>query len=364
MKIAIFHNFLDNIGGAEMVTLSMARELGADIYTTNSNKEMIAKMGYTDITIHSIGKVPINAPFRQQLTLERFARLKLGNTYDRYIISGDWAISGAKHNKPNIYYVHSPIRELWDLNTYIRTHMVSRLKRPIFDAWVTFNRFRSRRYVEHVGTFICNSKNTQARLKKYLGKEGSVAYPPIDTRKFSYKEHQGYWLSVNRLTVQKRADIQMKAFAQMPKERLIMVGSYEQSGHFLEHVEYIKSLQPKNVELRSWVSDEEMKDLFAHAKGFITIARDEDFGITPIEAMASGKPVIATREGGYIESVLEGVTGTFMLEPTPKALVDAVRVIGENPEQYRDACLAQAATFDTKHFIAKIKEALDKVMLQ
>ena len=111
MKIAIFHNFLDNIGGAEIVTLTLARELNADVYTTNIDYDKIKKMGFENIVIKSIGKIPINAPFRQQMALWRFRRLKLKN-YDFYIIAGDWAISGAVNNKPNLWYVHSPIREI------------------------------------------------------------------------------------------------------------------------------------------------------------------------------------------------------------------------------------------------------------
>ena len=89
MKIAIFHNFLDNIGGAEMVSLILARELKADIYTTNIDKEKIKKMGFSNINIFSIGKVPLNAPFRQQSALLRFRFLNLKNKYDFFIISGD-----------------------------------------------------------------------------------------------------------------------------------------------------------------------------------------------------------------------------------------------------------------------------------
>ena len=114
-KIAIFHNFMDNIGGAERVGLILARELKADFYTTNIDEEKIKKMGFSNIKLKSIGKVPINAPFRQQIALWRFRLLNLKNKYDYYIIDGDWAMSGAVKNKPNLWYVHSPIREIWDL---------------------------------------------------------------------------------------------------------------------------------------------------------------------------------------------------------------------------------------------------------
>ena len=112
MKIAIFHNYMDNIGGAEKVTLTLAKELNADIFTTNINKKKIKKMGFHNLNIKSIGKIPINAPFRQQAALYKFRKLNLKNKYDFYIISGDWAMAGAVNNRPNLWYVHSPIREI------------------------------------------------------------------------------------------------------------------------------------------------------------------------------------------------------------------------------------------------------------
>ena len=188
MKIAIFHNYLDNIGGAEIVALALARELNADIYTTNIDKEKIIRMGFADILprIYSIGKIPINPPFRQQLALCKFSRLNLENKYDFYIIAGDWAISGSKNNKPNLCYVHSPIREIWDSYQYAKNNIVPYPLRPIFDVWVYFNRYLNKKYFNEAGIIVCNSENTKKRLKKFLNKDAVVIYPPIDTSKFKF----------------------------------------------------------------------------------------------------------------------------------------------------------------------------------
>ena len=118
MKIAIFHNFMDNIGGAEIVTLTLARELKATIYTTNVDIEKIKKMGFDNIKIKSIGRIPINAPLRHQMAFWKFRKLNLKNRYDFYIISGDWAMSAAVNNKPNLWYVHSPLNELWEFKAF------------------------------------------------------------------------------------------------------------------------------------------------------------------------------------------------------------------------------------------------------
>ena len=361
MKIAIFHNYIDNIGGAEIVCLTLARELGADIYTTNINNEKIEKMGFSDILprIYSIGNVPINAPFKQQFSLWKFRKLNLKNKYDFYIIGGDWAMSGAVNNKPNLWYVHSPIREIWDSYEYVRGNIVSWFVRPVFDLWVYYNRYLNKKYVKHVNRIVCNSKNTQGRLKKFLNKEAAIINPPIDTLKFNFKKNGEYWLSVNRLFGAKRIDMQLKAFSKLPDEKLIIVGSYEKSKHFLEYAEYCKKIQPTNVEIKSWVSKEELVELYANCKGFITTSIDEDFGMNAVEALASGKPTIAPNEGGYKETITNGETGILIDNINVEKIIEAIKKIKQeienNPFKYKDVCLEQAKKFDTSLFIEKIK---------
>lgn len=365
MKIAIFHNYLDNIGGAEKVGLTLARELGADVYTTNIDKEKIAKMGFSDILprIYSVGKVPVNAPFKQQFALWKFRRLDLGKKYDFYIIDGDWAMSGAVNNKPNLWYVHSPIREIWDLHEHTRQNMVPWALRPVFDCWVFYNRRLNKKYINEVDILACNSENTKKRLKKFLDKEAVVINPPIAVSDFKFKKSGDYWLSVNRLITHKRIDLQLKAFSELPGEKLIIVGSYEQSRHFKKYAEYCQKIKPQNVEIKSWVSQPELADLYANCKGFITTSQDEDFGMNVVEAMASGKPVIAPDEGGYKETVIGGKTGILIgginEEKLIKAIKDLDGKIRDNSFLFSESCRNQAKKFDVPVFIKKIKNAIE-----
>ena len=360
MKIAVFHNFMDNIGGAEMVGLTLARELNADFYSTNIDENKIKKMGFNDITLKSIGKIPVNAPYRQQAALRKFRKLDLKNNYDFYIIDGDWAVSGAVNNKPNLWYVHSPIREIWDLYEFTRHNIVPYHLRWCFDLWMHYNRYLNKKYVRHVDKLVCNSKNTRNRVKKFLEKDAGVIHPPTETSNFSYKEPGNYWLSVNRLIGHKRIALQIEAFTKLPHEKLVIVGSYEQSERFREHAAYLKKIKPPNVEILSWVDHARLVDLYAGCKGFITTARDEDFGMAPVEAMASGKPVIAPNEGGYKETVIEGTTGTLIDDISVEKLIAAIVEIGKAPETFKDACLTQAKNFDTRIFIDKIKSVIEK----
>ncbi len=363
MNIAIFHNFMDNIGGAEAVTLTLSRELNADIYTTNVDEDKIRRMGFDPAKVRSIGKVPLNAPFRQQMALWRFRRLKLKKPYDFFIIAGDWAMSAAVIHKPNLWYVHSPIREIWDLYDYTRANIVHPLKRPLFDLWVSYNRKLNISYTDHVERMACNSNNTSARVKKYLNREAAIVHPPVETSRYHCREHSNYWLSVNRLIGHKRVDLQIEAFRGMPEEKLIIVGSYEQSRHFRAYAEQIQKQRPSNVEVKSWVRSEELIELYARCKGFIATAADEDFGMTLVEAMASGKPVIAAKEGGYRETVT-AETGVLIESITVDALRSEIQkmsaLLKNDPDHYRRACVDRAKNFDTQIFIQNIKALLPK----
>lgn len=359
IKITIFHNYMDNIGGAERVGLTLAREFNADFYSTNINYNAIKKLGFSDIKIKSIGKVPVNPPFKQQLSLMKFRYFKPKQNYDYFIIDGDWAMSGAVNNKPNLWYVHSPIREIWDLCEYTRKHNVPFFVRPIFDAWVRYNRYLNRKYIKHVDKIACNSVNTKTRIKKYLKRNAVIINPPIETERFYYKKTGDYWLSVNRLITHKRVNLQMEAFKKLQNEKLIVVGCYEKSTHFQSYANYIRKIKPKNVTLLHWVNFDKLVELYANCKGFITTSKNEDFGMTPVEAMASGKPVIAPNEGGYKETVIDGVTGRLIDIINVDKLVSAIKEIGKNPKSYKKECLKQAKKFDTKIFINKIKEEIE-----
>lgn len=367
MKIAVFHNFMDNIGGAEIVALTLARELKADLYTTNIDEEKITKMGFNDVLphIYSIGKIPKQAPFRQQLAFRKFRRLNLSGKYDFFIIAGDWAMSGAVNNRPNLWYAHSPLNELWEFQDFIKKELLNLWKKPIYNLWVYYNRKLSRKYARSVDHWVANSNNTKKRIKKYYNQEAEIIYPPIDIKNYQVaslvnKFGQDYWLSVNRLAAHKRPEIQIEAFKNLPRDILIMVASYEKGvAQFESCRKKIDALKSDNVIIKNWVNDQELRSLYANCQGFITTAYNEDFGMTAVEALAAGKPVIAPCEGGYLESVIDGQTGILIKDIDGPKLTEAIKEVENNlknqPLFYQAACLKQAANFDTAVFISKIK---------
>ncbi len=365
MKIAIFHNYLDNIGGAEMVALTLAKELKADLFTTNIDFEKIKKMGFSNLNIRSIGVIPINAPFRHQIALWKFRKLNLKGKYDFYIIAGDWAMSGAVNNKPNLWYIHSPLNEIWELKNYVRNEVIESWKKPFFDLWVSLNRKLTLDYSNHIQKWISNSENTKKRIKKYYNKEAVVMNPPINTSSYFFNKNKNYWLSVNRLSKHKRIELQLKVFSKMPKENLIIVGSYEKGANqFEKYKKYIESIKPNNVKIINWAENKKLINLYSQCKGLIATAKDEDFGMTLVEAMASGKPVIAVKEGGYKETVIDGKTGLLIREPYEKKLFSAIKKVNsnlkENPNMYKETCQKRASLFDTKFFIKKMKDEIKR----
>ncbi len=361
MKIVILNNSLDNIGGAEIVSLTLARELNADLYTTNIDIEKIKKVGFVDVLprIFSIGRIPKKSPFRQQLALLKFRYLNLSNKYDFFIISGDWAMSSAVNNHPNIWYVHSPLNELWQFKNFVRNDMLDFWQKPFFDIWVWFNRKLTIKYSKYVDNWVCNSENTKRRIKRFYNEEAVIINPPIYTSKYNYKEDCGYWLSVNRMVPHKRIEIQIEAFSKMPKEKLIIVASYEKGvKQFEEYKNKIEKIKPSNVLIKYWVTEEDLLDLYANCRGFIATTRDEDFGMTIVEAMSAGKTVVYSNDGGHKESV-SGEAGIPIDNINADKLCEIISGV-KIPLNKNYVSIERAKKFDTSVFVEKIKQVLEK----
>ena len=138
----------------------------------------------------------------------------------------------------------------------------------------------------------------------------------------------------------------------MPEEKLIIVGGYSKGDHAKSYAENIVNNLPENVKVLGEISESELLDIYSRCRGFICTAMDEDFGMTPVEAMASGKPVVAVNEGGFKETVIHGKTG-LLINADVNSVIEAVKFISREPESYRDACVEQAKHFDLSIFNKK-----------
>ncbi len=233
--------------------------------------------------------------------------------YDYRIVMDDISVwkSWVPFHTPyyiQLVYLTTPRRAFYDMY-----YFTPKWKRPLIWAARPFDRWAMNK--ENIVTISHNVRN---RIFKYYQKDVDVVYPGIHTEKYYHKESEGYWMSVQRVDKWKRILLQVETFRKMPDHKLKIVGPISK--------EYYKVVlnAPKNVEFLGAVPDSELYDLYAHCEGVLATAIDEDFGYTPIEAAASGKPVIAVAEGGYLETISEYETGLFIW-PKPDTLARAIK---------------------------------------
>jgi glycosyltransferase involved in cell wall biosynthesis len=353
MKIAIFHDYFGAVGGGERVVLAMARILNADIITTDT--DALRKMD-PHIRVISLGSTPMYGGLKQIVASRKFYHCDFSRDYDFFIFSGNWAHYAAHRHHPNLWYCHTPVRAFYDLY-YLFLERMNILQRLQFRIWSRVQKYYDRRSVSNIDGIIANSITVQHRIRKTYGRDSEVIYPPVDTSRFYTAGYGNFWLSVNRIYPEKRIELQAEAFRILPEEKLVITGGYAAGDHATGYFKKLEGQLPPNVTLAGEVSDPALLNLYATCRGFICTAIDEDFGLTPLEAMASGKPVVAVDEGGFRETVTPG-TG-MLVRPSPVDIADAIKMLRGNPESYRDACIARAREFDLSHFEERIKKAVE-----
>ncbi len=357
MNIAIFHDYIGAIGGGEKLVFTLAQGLGADVITTDLDADSINKMGFDNVKIISLGETVKMSPLKQISASWKFARCDFSKDYDFFIFSGNWAPFAAKKHKPNLYYCHTPVRAFYDLyESFLRRQ--STLSILPFKIWVTIHRYAYEKYLNHVDKIIANSSNVKQRIRKFLNRESDVIYPPIDVSKFRYIKCDDFWLSVNRLYPEKRIELQIESFKKLPQERLMIVGGIAEADHASSYYRKIVKNLPDNVELLGTISENELIELYSNCKGFLITARDEDFGMTPVEAMASGKAVVGVDEGGCLETVVDDITG-FLVHPESQKIVEAINVVSSNPSKYKKKCTEQAQMFNIDKFLEKMRKQIE-----
>lgn len=262
---------------------------------------------------------------------------------------------GVKVNKPSVHicYIHHPPRNLYGYATG------SDLQKYWFvRAYATVINFFLRHYdfetAQKVDYFVANSKETARRVKKFYRRDSTVIYPPVDMYESRIMNHESwkkqerkYFLSVGRLTYAKRIDLAIQACNKL-KLPLKIVGTGKEES-------YLRSIAGPTVEFVGSVSDEQLDELYAGARGCIFSALDEDFGIVPVEAMAHGVPVIALAQGGTLETVVNGKTGLLFDEPTVESLEEALKTFLRMKKDWSKKCIAHAKKFSKERFKKELK---------
>jgi glycosyltransferase involved in cell wall biosynthesis len=326
-RIALVHDWLTGMRGGEKV-LDVLCELFPDatVFTLLHNEGVMSPtIERMKIKTSFIQHLPMKSTkYRNYLPLMPLAIDSLNlSGYDLVISTSSAVAKGVipKDSTKHICYCHSPMRYVWDQygeyfgkgRAGFATSVVMALVAPYLRRWDV-------RTCSRVHYFIANSHNVAERISRFYHRTSDVIYPPVSTDQFTVSEKDdGYYLIVSALVPYKRVDLAIEAFNKC-SEKFIIVGSGPER-------KKLEKVANKNIEFLGWQSGESLAKLYAGCRALI-FPGVEDFGIVPLEAMASGKPVVAFGEGGALETVVsDGVspTGIFFYESTVEALNTAIK---------------------------------------
>jgi glycosyltransferase involved in cell wall biosynthesis len=354
VKVALVHHWLVGMRGGEKV-LEVLCDLypDADIFTLVCNPDAIsAKLKRHRITTSFLQKIGGVRHYQKMLPLMPFALESFDLTSYELIISiesgpAKGIIPGP--DSTHICYCNSPMRYIWDLYPQYRAaagplaRAVMSLTAPLLRQWDVTTSHR----VDH---FISNSAYVARRVEKYYRRTSDVVHPPVNLARFKPIESAGdYYLCAGQITPYKKIEIAVEACTRAGK-RLVVIGSGAGPA--------LRRLAGPTVEFLGAVDDATMTHHFAHCKALL-FPGVEDFGIVPLEVMASGRPVIAFAKGGALETVVDGSTGMFFYEQTTDAMADAIQRFEVVAGSFQsDVLHAHAASFDTAVFRTRLAELI------
>lgn len=356
MRCAIVHYWLLGMRGGEKVIEALCRIFpDADIFTLFYDPERISPV----IRSHFVRTSFLNPFQRHYRSLLPLMPLALESwdlrDYDLVISSESGPAKGVivPSHARHICYCHSPMRYLWDLypvyaNEWTRSHVKRALMAPLTSYLRTWDYSTAAR----VDEFIANSHNVQRRIWKTYRRDSEVIYPPVPVESFVNRSSEDYYLVVSELVAYKRIHDAVCAFSDSGR-RLKIVG---------DGPEYksLKALARSNIEFCGRVPDSELRYLYSRSRA-VLLPGEEDFGIVPVEAIASGKPVIALGRGGVLESVAESNprAGFFYSLPGPEFLAAAVeRFEKEEPALSARAIQLTAQRFSESRFDSQMRRLL------
>ena len=361
MRIAFVHDWLNNLGGAERGLVELHKIFpDAPIYVLFSNKKFVREfLPDAEIRASSLQKIPlINRLYKYLFFLMPPAIESFDLSGFDIVISSSVIFSKGLVLKPktkHICYCYSPTRFLWDRHAkYENRGVLAGLSRHLLRIW-------DRQASDRVDKFIAISEHVQSRIKKYYGKESQIIYPPISptsypTRRVGHEksvDNSEYYLIVSRLFPHKNIDIAIDAFNKLGYE-LVIIGDGPAKNN-------LKKKAGKNIKILGYKKDEEVGNYYRNCKAFI-MPQEEDFGLTPLEAMSFGKPVLALRKGGALETVAENITGEFFDDPIPEALADGVRRLNKNYKNYNPLIIRKwAEKFSRDRFRKEMLKLVNEI---
>lgn len=361
MKIAFVHEYLNQFGGAErMLQVMSAIFPDAPIYTLIYDADLTGHVfdGQT-IKTSFLQNLPLTKnhhrlfPLLMPLAIEQFDF----SEYDLVIsISASFAKGIiTKPSTKHICYCLTPPRFLWDDSQ----HLVDEFNFPkviktLIPLFISYLRIWDREASLRPDEYWSISSFIKERVKKYYNKDSSIIYPPVNVSNFSVSNNLGnYFLMVGRLVPYKKFDIAINTFNELGWPLKIAGTGPE--------INKLRKKAKKNIEFLGLVSDQKLSELYSYSKALV-FPQEEDFGIVPLEAMASGKPVIAYKGGGATETVVEGKTGLFFDKQEEKSMIQVLRNF-EDKEFDPIESRRQAEKFDVGIFEKRLKYLTSRTLL-
>lgn len=358
-KIALVFDWMTNQGGAEKVNLFLHQMFPkAPIYTSVYNPVKVKGFEKAEIHTSFIQNLPF-AKTKHQIYLGMMPYAYELFDLSKYdiVISSSHACSKGIITKPetlHVCYCHTPMRYAWDnWQSYIQEYKMNSLLKRLGKRRMHKLRIWDRLSADRVDKFIANSNTTKQRIKKYYSRNSEVIFPMIKHSQYKIAEkRKGYFLAVGRITPYKKFDLIVETFNQIGLP-LKVVGT----GISLEE---LKNKAKSNIEFLGYVSDEELKNLYSECEALI-FPQVEDFGIIPLEAMASGRPVIALKKGGALDTIIDNKTGILFNKQTPKDLALAIDKFMQNKRKFSSNFIREhSKQFDESFFEKKLLSFLEK----
>jgi glycosyltransferase involved in cell wall biosynthesis len=362
LKVAIIHYWLVGMRGGEKVLESLCEFFPqADIYTHVLDESAISKLiSDHKISTTFIQKLPqAKSKYQKYLPLMPLAleQLDLRN-YDLVISSESGPAKGVITSPDTLHicYCHTPMRYVWDMyQDYLEnTGRITKLLMPPLIHYLRLWDFAS---AARVDEFIANSGHVARRIQKHYRRDATVIYPPVDTAAFTQcGTTDDFYLMVGQLVGYKRTDLVIEAFNRLGKP-LVIIGDGEQFNQ-------LHAQTKPNIKMMGRQPFSVIRDYYARCKALI-FPGEEDFGIVPVEAMASGRPVIAYRKGGAVETVIEGVTGLFFEKQTPEDLIQVIEQFEMTHKQFNsEKIIHHAQSFSREIFKTKMQNFIELALLK
>lgn len=357
MKIALVHDYLTQRGGAERVfELLCKRYPQADIFTSLYDPQKTIDMGERIIKTTCLQKIPGAAKYFRLMAPFYFPAFRALDLQDYdLIVSSSTSFAKAVRKRPDaqhICFCHNVTRFLWDTATYLREYGDYRYFAPLIEKIFQLMRKVDLKYAQEPDLYIANSSVVARRIQSIYGKPAIVVNYPIDTSNFVFSQTKDeYYLASARMISYKRLDIIVEAFNWLGWRLLISGDGPEK--------ERLKSKALNNIEFLGHVSDKARKDLFSKAKSVI-VAALEDYGLVPVEANASGTPVIAYGAGGVLDTQIHGQTGVFFKRQTPESLQAALLESGQIAWNYENIRNHAVNNFSEQVFFTKVEKIINQ----